>query len=121
MLGAATTQLKAGKLRALAVTPSQRVAALPDVPTIAEATRSAYEFQSWGGFMAPAGTPDEVVERLAKSIAQAARSEAFAKYLLNTGGELDLVTPPAEFRKRLASAIDTERRIVQRLGLKDNS
>lgn len=121
VLGAATAQIKAGKLRVLAVTPGKRVAQLPELPTIAEATKSAYNFQSWGGFMVPAGTPDDIIDRLAKSIAQAARSETFAKYLLNAGGELDLTASPAEFLQRLVPAIDTERRIVQRLGLKDNS
>ncbi|WP_137918861.1 tripartite tricarboxylate transporter substrate binding protein [Hydrogenophaga sp. 2FB] len=121
VLGAAVPHLKAGKLRILAVTPARRVALMPDVPTVAEALGTPYDFQSWGGYMVPAGTPDDVVDRLAAGIAQAANTEVFRKFLQSVAGELDLVTSPAEFRKRLVPALDAERRIVQRLGLKEGS
>ncbi|MEJ8814088.1 tripartite tricarboxylate transporter substrate binding protein [Variovorax ureilyticus] len=64
-LAAVSTQVKAGKLRALAVTTSKRVAMLPDVPTMAEAGLPGYETSTWGGLLAPAGTPKPVVARLA--------------------------------------------------------
>lgn len=121
VLGAAVPHIKAGKLRILAVTPARRVALLPEVPTVAEALGISYGFQSWGGFMVPAGTPDDVIDRLAAGFVQAAGSEAFKRYLQGAGGELDLVSSPAEFRKRLVPALDTERRIVQRLGLKEGA
>ncbi|WP_296554696.1 tripartite tricarboxylate transporter substrate binding protein [Pigmentiphaga sp.] len=121
VVGAAVTQIKAGKLRLLAVTPAKRLALFPDVPTVAEALGTPYEFQSWGGYMVPAATPDDVVDRLAAGLVQAANTEAFRKYLQGVGAELDLVASPAEFRKRLLPALDAERRIVQRLGLKEGS
>lgn len=121
VLGAAVPHLKAGKLRILAVTPARRVALLPEVTTVAEALKTDYDFQSWGGYMVPAGTPDEVIDRLAAGIVQAANTEAYRKFLQGVAGELDLVTSPAEFRKLLVTAMDAERRIVQRLGLKEGS
>jgi len=121
VLGAAVPQIKSGRLRALAVTPSKRVALLPDVPTIAEVTKTGYEFQSWGGYVAPAGTPDDIVDRLAKAFVQSANTDAMNKYLAGVGGQLDIVATPSEFRKRLQVAIDIERRIVQRLGIKDGA
>ena len=56
--------IKAGKLRALAVTAPNRLAFLPDVPTMAEAGLPDFEFQGWTGIVAPAGTPRAVIERL---------------------------------------------------------
>ncbi|MBO9650503.1 MAG: tripartite tricarboxylate transporter substrate binding protein [Variovorax sp.] len=64
-LAAVSTQVKAGKLRALAVTTSKRVAMLPEVPTMAEAGLPGYETSTWGGLLAPAGTPKPIVARIA--------------------------------------------------------
>lgn len=60
----AATQVNAGKVRALAVTSTQRSAILPNVPTMAEAGLPAYDFGGWLALIAPAGTPRPVVERL---------------------------------------------------------
>lgn len=64
-LAATSAQIKGGKLRALAVTTSKRLPALPDVPTVAEAGLPGYETSTWGGLLAPAGTPKAVVAKLA--------------------------------------------------------
>lgn len=64
-LAATSAQIKGGKLRALAVTTSKRLPALPDVPTVAEAGLPGYETSTWGGLLAPAGTPKGVVAKLA--------------------------------------------------------
>jgi len=55
---------KAGRLRALAVTSAKRSAALPDLPTMAEAGVPGFEAATWNGLLAPAGTPREIVARL---------------------------------------------------------
>lgn len=64
-LAATSAQIKGGKLRALAVTTPKRLPALPDVPTVAEAGLPGYETSTWGGLLAPAGTPKAVVAKLA--------------------------------------------------------
>jgi tripartite-type tricarboxylate transporter receptor subunit TctC len=63
-VSSALPQVKSGKLRALAVTKSQRIAVAPELPTVAEAGLPGYEATSWYGLMAPAKTPGEIVARL---------------------------------------------------------
>ena len=63
-LTAVSAQVKSGKLRALAVTTPKRLAALPDVPTVAESGLPGYETSTWGGLLAPAGTPAATVALL---------------------------------------------------------
>ena len=65
----ATPQVKSGKVRALAVGGAKRQAALPDVPTAAEAGLPGYEVANWVGIVAPAGTPAAIVDKLNKEIA----------------------------------------------------
>jgi len=66
--------IKSGKLRALAVGSSQRIAALPDVPTIAESGYKGFETSQWYGLLAPAGTPAPVVKRLQEESLKALRT-----------------------------------------------
>jgi tripartite-type tricarboxylate transporter receptor subunit TctC len=61
----AAEQVKAGKLRALAVASQTRIPALPDVPTVAEAGYQDVEVEGWGGLVAPAKTPKETISQLA--------------------------------------------------------
>ncbi|MDP4077054.1 tripartite tricarboxylate transporter substrate binding protein [Acidovorax sp. A1169] len=84
-LVAALPHIKAGKLRAIAVGSPQRVAMLPDVPTIAEQGFKGYEAVSWGGLLAPSGTPKAVVERLASEIRQILAEKETQEKLLNAG------------------------------------
>ena len=63
-LPSSLAQIKAGKLRAIAVTSAQRAAALPNVPTIAESGLPGFEASSWFGILAPAGTPVAVIARI---------------------------------------------------------
>jgi len=67
LLGGAEPYLRAGQLKAIAVTSDQRVTALLAVPTIAEAGLPGYEITSWHGVVAPAGTPPLVIERLQRA------------------------------------------------------
>ncbi|AOZ10146.1 Bug family tripartite tricarboxylate transporter substrate binding protein [Cupriavidus malaysiensis] len=73
---AALPHVQAGKLRALAVTSAQRLAALPDVPTMGEAGLHDFVVEQWQAVFAPAGTPAAVVQRLNQEIAQALRDPA---------------------------------------------
>ena len=68
--------IRAGKLRAIAVGTTQRIAALPDVPTIAELGFKDFETAQWYGILTPAGTPPEIVKRLQEESYKALRSSA---------------------------------------------
>ena len=72
-LATAAANIKAGKLKALAVTTAQRSKALPDLPAMAE-TLPGFEIDTWWGLVAPAGTPRELVERLNKAFTEALRA-----------------------------------------------
>jgi tripartite-type tricarboxylate transporter receptor subunit TctC len=79
--------IKAGKLRALGVTGAKRLAALPEVPTIAEAGFPGYEASSWYGILAPAGTPREIVMKLNAELRKALERPEVRKSLLAEGAE----------------------------------
>jgi tripartite-type tricarboxylate transporter receptor subunit TctC len=105
-LPSAMPQIKAGKLKALAVTSATRSQALPDVPTVAEAgSVKGYEASSWFGLLAPAGTPMEVVTRLQQETAKALGAPALNERLLAQGA-IPSGMPSAEF----ARFIDSETR-----------
>jgi tripartite-type tricarboxylate transporter receptor subunit TctC len=80
-LAAAAPHIKSGNLRALAVSTLQRNPSFPSVPTAIEAGVPGYDFASWGGLFAPAGTPREVVMRLNAEVAKASSPEEFGKFL----------------------------------------
>ncbi len=85
-LPSALPQIKAGKLKALAVTSSQRSAALPDTPTIEEAGRlTGFDASSWFGLMAPAGTPGEIVNRIQQEVAKSLSTPAVKDKLMAQG------------------------------------
>jgi tripartite-type tricarboxylate transporter receptor subunit TctC len=73
--------IKAGKIRALAVTTAQRIAALPDVPTMIEAGVGTFEFSPWWGVYVPAGTPQPIVAKLGAWMNQISRAEEARQFL----------------------------------------
>ena len=81
-------QIKAGKLRPLAITGAKRSAALPEIPTMAEAGVPGYEVYEWNALFVPAATPPEVVAKLAEAIAKATQSPEFRERVTSLGGEL---------------------------------
>ena len=87
-------QIKAGKLKALGVTTARRSSALPDVPTIAEAGLPGYELSAWIGLIAPAGTPDLIVQKLQIEIARIVNSPEVVEALRPQG--LELVSTSSE-------------------------
>jgi len=78
--------IKAGRLRALAITDSRKSPALPDVPTVAT-TLSGYELTSWHGLFAPAQTPRDVVTRLQQGVVEAARHPEVRRIIEEAGNE----------------------------------
>lgn len=95
VLSAAIPQISAGKLRALGVTSSRRMPQLPQVPTIDEAGVKGYEVASWIGLAAPAGTPDEVVNKIHADVAKIASQQDFLQRIQGIGLELALMDPQA--------------------------
>jgi tripartite-type tricarboxylate transporter receptor subunit TctC len=103
--------LRAGKLRALAVTSSKRSPALPEVPTVAE-TVPGYELTSWHGLFAPAGTPRDVVLRLQRAVADAARHPDVKRTVEDAGNEVVGSTPEA-FQAKFAADVAKFRAVVR--------
>ena len=90
------SHVRAGKLRALGVGSVRRVAAAPDLPTIAEAGLPGYESAQWSGLLAPAGTPQEIITRLHKETIAILRVPEIAERLVSDGSEM-IANSPEEF------------------------
>jgi tripartite-type tricarboxylate transporter receptor subunit TctC len=111
--------IKAGKLRALAVTQARRSLLIPDVPTVEEATgvRGMEAFTTWYGLLAPAGTPAEAVAALSKAIMTVlARPEVKAK-LASMGTDL-VALPSGPFSERMKFEAKRYEEVVQRFNIK---
>lgn len=117
VLGALITQVQAGKLRALGVTTSTRIAGLPQIPTIAEAGVPAYQYSAWGGLAMHKDTTDAVVLRMHQAITEACNTEAVRSHVQRNAGLLDLSDSPKNFTAAVEKEVAAERRIVKRLGL----
>ena len=87
------SHIRSGKLRALATTGAKRAAALPDLPTIAEAGVPGYESGAWFGLAVPAGTPREIIDRLNAEGQKATKSPEFVKRMSDLGYEIVGGTP----------------------------
>ena len=117
-LPSALPQIKAGKLKALAVTSAQRSAALPDVPTVAEAAGlKGFDASSWFGLLAPAGTPPEIVNRIQQETAKAFESPTFKERLLSQGA-IPGGQPPADFTRFIAAETKKWAQVVKVSGAK---
>jgi tripartite-type tricarboxylate transporter receptor subunit TctC len=110
-------QISAGKVRALGVSISQRSAALPNVPTIAEAGLPVYYAASWYGLMAPAGTPKSSIDILAKQIGTIMRVPEVKEKMLAQGFE-PVGDTPAQFGKFISEEIQRWEQVVKRAGIK---
>jgi tripartite-type tricarboxylate transporter receptor subunit TctC len=117
-LPSALPQVKAGKLVALAVTSSERSAALPDVPTVAEAGPvKGFEATSWFGLLAPAGTLADIVQRVQQESAKALATPALKERLLSQGA-IPGGTSPAEFGRFIATETKKWAAVVKASGAK---
>ena len=88
-------QVKAGKIRALAVTSAARLEALPGIPTVAESGLPGFEYIGWLGIAAPAGTPASIIERLQREIAAILMTDEARRYFVSYGREPVASTPAA--------------------------
>jgi tripartite-type tricarboxylate transporter receptor subunit TctC len=109
--------VKAGKLRALAVTSKQRIGAAPDVPTFAEAGLPGYEAVGWFGAVAPAGTPREVIQRLNSEIRGALSAADVNERALSAGAE-PAPSSPEEFAAYIREETKKWGEVVKSAGIK---
>jgi tripartite-type tricarboxylate transporter receptor subunit TctC len=114
---AAISQVKGGKLRALAVSSGARAAAAPDLPTVSESGVPGFAISSWYGLWAPKGTPEPIVTLLRLSIEEAFKDPAVQEKLRGLGAQTDIACGPA-----FASFIDLETAkwgaVVKQTGIK---
>jgi tripartite-type tricarboxylate transporter receptor subunit TctC len=109
--------VKAGRLRALAVTTSKRIAAAPDLPTVEEVGFPGYEVTNWHGLVGPKGLPRDIVERLNKEIGEVVKGDDMKKNLAADGLE-----PAGGTAARFGEILKTEMvrwaKVVQQAGIK---
>jgi tripartite-type tricarboxylate transporter receptor subunit TctC len=116
-LASASAQVKAGKLKALAVTTARRSPLAPDLPTMAESGVPGFDISTWFGLLAPAGTPPEIVGRWNAEVGRILRTPEMRERLTAMGAEPAPDTP-AEFAQFIASEAAKYARIVKVSGAK---
>ena len=119
-LASALPNIRAGKVRALAVTTLQRTSFLKDIPTLDESGLKGFDMTTWWGVMAPAKTPEPVVERLAAEIGAAIRSPDVRERLAAMGSETPAVRTPREFTAFVEKELRTYAPLVKRSGASVN-
>jgi tripartite-type tricarboxylate transporter receptor subunit TctC len=108
--------IRAGKLRALAVTTATRADALPDLPTVGDFV-PGYELSGWIGLGAPKNTPTEIVDHLNKEI-NAILADPKARARLADAGGTSLALSPAEFGKLIADETEKWAKVIKFAGIK---
>jgi tripartite-type tricarboxylate transporter receptor subunit TctC len=109
--------VKSGKLKPLAVTSRQRVAFLPDVPTVAESGLPGFEMVSWYGLWAPAGLPKEIAAKLAAEVAKTVRSPLATERLSSQAFE-PVGSSPEQFAGYIKDEIARYAKIVKEANIK---
>ena len=112
--------INAGRLRALAVTPPKRAAALPDIPTFAEAGVKGVVVVNWYGLIAPAKTPKAIVDRISSETAKAIQSPDMQKRLIAEGSEAAGSSPQA-FAVHIRTERDQWSRVIKQAGIRGES
>lgn len=113
----ALSQIKGGRLRAIAVSSDKRSPELPGVPTVSESGFKGFEASSWFGFVAPKGTPDAIVMQLNSEINKALKAPDVRAKLMGEGGEV-LGGTPEQFAALLKTDLVRWARIVRESGAK---
>jgi tripartite-type tricarboxylate transporter receptor subunit TctC len=110
-------QVKAGTLRALAVTTAERSKLAPELPTMAEAGVAGFDISTWFGLFAPAGTPPEIIGKWNADVVRILDSPEMRERLIAQGAEA-APDSPADFARFVASELAKYRRIVKASGAK---
>jgi tripartite-type tricarboxylate transporter receptor subunit TctC len=108
--------IRAGKLRALAVTTATRSQALPELPTVGDFV-PGYEASAWYGVVAPRGTPADIIDTLNREINAAAADPDIRARLADLGG-VSLAGSPADFGKLIAAETEKWRKVIRLVGIK---
>jgi tripartite-type tricarboxylate transporter receptor subunit TctC len=116
-MGTSAPQIKGGKLKALAVTTSKRVAAFPEIPTMAEAGFKDYLVSTWYALWAPKGTPAEAVNRVQQEVAKAMQDPGMKQIWFDQGADVG-GNSPAEFGKFVHTEIEKWAKVVKASGAK---
>ena len=115
-IGGSLPHIRSGRLRTLAVTGSKRSSALPAVPTIAEAGVPGYDITGWFGMVAPAGTPQDVINALNREANKALQQAEFKSRLLESEGAEPAPMSPADFAQFLVAELHKYAEIVHTSG-----
>ncbi|MBL8381323.1 MAG: tripartite tricarboxylate transporter substrate binding protein [Burkholderiales bacterium] len=113
----AKPRIESGQLRGLAVTTGKRSTAMPELPTIAESGYPGFDVSTWFAFLAPAGTPAPVVQRLNTDLGAAIRHAEVEKRLRAAGAELNPGTPQ-ELKRFLESDVERWAKVIRQAGIK---
>jgi len=116
-VASAINQVKAGRLKAIAVTSAKRVSVAPDVPTLAEAGLAGYEATGWFGVVMPAGTPAEIIGRMNSELVTALKRQDIRERVIAAGAEPSPSTP-AEFGALIRDEIAKWAEVVKISGAK---
>ena len=116
--GSVTGVIKAGKLRALAVTSLQPTPLAPGLPTMAESGLPGYESTSYTGLFAPAKTPAALVERLSQEVSRALNVPEVKERLFSVGSEV-VASSPAQAAATIKSETDRVRKLINEAGLRE--
>src|SRR5262245_46346400 len=116
LVPAALQHVKAGSLRALAVTTEARLPYLPDVPTIAEQGFAGYEISSWQGAFAPAGTPKEIVAKINRELVRML-DEPEVRARISREGADPVGSTPEAFAQRVKDEIAKWSKVIKQAGI----
>ena len=114
---AAAPLVRAGKVRAIAVTSTKRLAEFPDVPTVAESGLPGYQFGTWYGVFAPAATPPAVVNKLHAEFQKAMQAPEVHEKLVKMGADDSTTPTPADFGKLVSADLARFRKVIKDAGI----
>jgi tripartite-type tricarboxylate transporter receptor subunit TctC len=116
-ISAALPNIREGKLVALGVSTARRSSVLPKVPTIAESGLPGFDYNLWVGLFAPAGTPADIVDKIARDVGTAIATPELKERLAALGAEAMPMTP-AEFTKFVGAEIEESGKVIKAAGIK---
>jgi tripartite-type tricarboxylate transporter receptor subunit TctC len=118
--GAATTgeDIRAGKMKALAIGRSQRLKDFPEVPTLSEAGLGYADPKTWFGLFAAAGTPSEIVNKIQNDVAAIVKDSEFRERYIDLVGYTAVASSPAEFKVLIERDLDEKREMIEAAGIK---